>query len=87
MQLHGYLHSSNPDEFPLNKDDHSHTHEDMDAARSPLKDYQKRFDMEMGDMEMGKQDSEGSNERISEEAEEKADAQPHRHGSGEAHVH
>ena len=87
MQLHGYLHSSNPDEFPLNKDDHSHTHEDMDAARSPLKDYQKRFDMEMGDMEMEKQDSQGSNERIIEEAEEQADAQPHRHGSGEAHVH
>ena len=87
MQLHGYLHSSNPDEFPLNKDDHSHTHEDMDAARSPLKDYQKRFDLEMGDMEMEKQDSQGSNERIIEEAEEKADAQPHRHGSGEAHVH
>jgi len=82
MQLHGYLHSASPDEFPLNKDDHSHTHEDMDAARSPLKDYQKRFDMKME-----KQDVQGSNERVIEEAEEQADAQPHRHGSGEAHVH
>tara|TARA_B100000446_G_C10547064_1_gene338866 strand:- start:492 stop:1397 length:906 start_codon:yes stop_codon:yes gene_type:complete len=87
MQLHGYLHSAHPDEFPLNKDDHSHTHEDMDAARSPLKDYQRRFDMDMGDMEMEKQDSQGSNQPIIEEAEEQADAQPHRHGSGEAHVH
>lgn len=29
MQLHGYLHTQHPDEFPLNKDDHSHIHEDI----------------------------------------------------------
>ncbi|WP_293613639.1 HupE/UreJ family protein [Porticoccus sp.] len=29
FQLHGYMHSKYPDDFPLNKDDHSHVHEDM----------------------------------------------------------
>lgn len=29
MQFHGYWHTSAPDAFPLNKDDHSHVHEDM----------------------------------------------------------
>lgn len=29
MQFHGYWHGSDPDAFPLNKDDHSHIHEDM----------------------------------------------------------
>lgn len=29
MQFHGYWHTSDPDTFPLNKDDHSHVHEDM----------------------------------------------------------
>ena len=31
MQLHGYMHSGYPDDFPLNKDDHYHVHEDMAA--------------------------------------------------------
>lgn len=29
MQLHGYEHSSAPDAFPLNADDHSHAHQEM----------------------------------------------------------
>lgn len=29
MQLHGYQHSQFPEDFPLNKDDHFHVHEDM----------------------------------------------------------
>lgn len=32
MQLHGYQHSTFSDEFPLNKDDHSHVHKDMEEA-------------------------------------------------------
>jgi len=31
MQLHGYMHSRYSDDFPLNKDDHYHVHEDMAA--------------------------------------------------------
>lgn len=31
MQFHGYWHTSDPDAFPLNQDDHSHVHEDMRA--------------------------------------------------------
>ena len=32
MQMHGYWHTSDPDAFPLNTDDHSHIHEDMRSA-------------------------------------------------------
>lgn len=28
FQLHGYVHTRYPDDFPLNKDDHAHAHED-----------------------------------------------------------
>lgn len=31
MQFHGYWHTSAPDDFPLNQDDHSHIHTDMKA--------------------------------------------------------
>ena len=30
MQFHGYWHTSDPDAFPLNKDDHSHVHQDLE---------------------------------------------------------
>jgi hypothetical protein len=39
MQLHGYQHSQFPDDFPLNADDHSHIHEDMEVNASPLTNY------------------------------------------------
>lgn len=32
-QLHGYSHTSHPEEYPLNKDDHAHVHEDMGEAK------------------------------------------------------
>lgn len=38
MQFHGYWHTSDPDAFPLNKDDHNHIHIDMQAEE--LKDFQ-----------------------------------------------
>lgn len=34
MQIHGYQHSTYSDEFPLNKDDHSHVHKELDAMAS-----------------------------------------------------
>lgn len=39
MQLHGYQHTRYPDDFPLNKDEHFHVHEEMaapPAAPAPL---------------------------------------------------
>lgn len=33
MQLHGYQHAHFSDEFPLNKDDHAHVHQDLDSAK------------------------------------------------------
>lgn len=35
MQLHGYQHTRYSDDFPLNKDDHYHVHEDMVAPVEP----------------------------------------------------
>jgi hypothetical protein len=43
MQLHSYQHSEYPDDFPLNKDDHSHVHDDMRKAESGLSGYKKQF--------------------------------------------
>ena len=45
MQLHGYSHTAYPDEFPLNKDDHFHTHKEMSKEQklSPLRNYKKRI--------------------------------------------
>lgn len=34
MQLHGYLHTTNEEEFGFNKDAHTHIHLDMDAKES-----------------------------------------------------
>lgn len=34
MQMHGYLHTSNPDEFGFPEDNHSHAHEDMDSLKT-----------------------------------------------------
>ncbi len=34
MQLHGYLHTSNPDEFGFSQDNHIHHHQDLDEATS-----------------------------------------------------
>lgn len=35
MQLHGYQHTRYSDDFPLNKDDHHHVHQDMAAPAKP----------------------------------------------------
>lgn len=35
MQMHGYQHTRYPDDFPLNKDDHYHVHQDMAAPVEP----------------------------------------------------
>tara|TARA_B100001564_G_scaffold209203_1_gene176103 strand:+ start:111 stop:938 length:828 start_codon:yes stop_codon:yes gene_type:complete len=36
MQLHGYEHTKYPDDYPINQDDHSHVHKDMEAAKKSL---------------------------------------------------
>jgi hypothetical protein len=35
MQLHGYQHAHFSDDFPLNKDEHYHLHQDMNRSRDP----------------------------------------------------
>jgi len=34
MQMHGFVHSVHPDDFPLSADNHKHAHEDMEAEGS-----------------------------------------------------
>jgi hypothetical protein len=36
MQMHGYLHTANPDEFGFPEDNHFHAHENMDSQQSDL---------------------------------------------------
>lgn len=54
MQLHGYQHAAYSDDFPLNQDDHHHTHQDMQHQLSPLSNYPKKFDLNQnGSPEIG----------------------------------
>ena len=46
MQLHGYQHTAYPDDFPLNQDDHSHIHQDMQRDASPLSNYPKKLNLD-----------------------------------------
>jgi len=48
MQLHGYQHTQYSDDFLLNKDDHSHVHQDMEAASQPsaLEGYEKKIQVQ-----------------------------------------
>jgi len=48
MQMHGYQHTKYSDYFPLNKDDHSHIHQKLDAVTKPsaLEGYQKKIDVQ-----------------------------------------
>lgn len=39
MQLHGYLHNDNPDEFGFSKDNHIHHHMDLDASQENTKQH------------------------------------------------
>jgi hypothetical protein len=42
-QLHGYQHTVLADNFPINRDDHSHIHEDMEAKSNILDRYPRRI--------------------------------------------
>jgi hypothetical protein len=46
-QLHGYQHTQQPDDYPLNQDDHQHAHEDMAAELSPLSSYPKKLNLDL----------------------------------------
>ena len=39
MQLHGYLHGANPDEFDFSEDNHIHHHQDMDDGEPDSTDH------------------------------------------------
>ena len=48
FQMHGFTHTKFSEEFPLNKDDHSHIHKDMKKSEKPsvLQNYQKKIDLD-----------------------------------------
>lgn len=73
MQLHGYQHSTFSDEFPLNKDDHYHVHQDMKAENKPsaLEGYKKRIILPV------ETQSKPNN----------ASSPVHSHGDGKPHTH
>ncbi len=39
MQLHGYIHTTNEEEFGFNRDEHSHIHMDMEKAKQKRRTY------------------------------------------------
>ncbi len=45
-QMHGFQHSHYSDDFPLNRDDHHHAHEDMEEAESALSNYPNRLNLD-----------------------------------------
>ena len=47
MQMHGYLHTTNPDEFGFPEDNHSHAHEGMESLQ-PVPDSEFDFSTEGG---------------------------------------
>ncbi|MFQ3244460.1 MAG: hypothetical protein ACI9SP_001091 [Arenicella sp.] len=46
-QLHGYQHTQQPDDYPLNQDDHQHVHDAMDAQTTPLSNYPKKLNLDL----------------------------------------
>jgi hypothetical protein len=79
MQLHGYQHSQYPDDFPLNKDDHSHVHEDMNSASSALSDYPVKLNLNIN--------SDGIDSLKDEQLVDKISADEHSHDGENAHSH
>ena len=45
MQLHGYQHTQYTDDFPLNKDDHYHLHQDLQRQAWPLLSEPKKLNL------------------------------------------
>ena len=46
MQLHGFTHSSQAEDFPISRDDHAHAHLEAAAANQPVPDNQPADDKE-----------------------------------------
>ena len=82
MQLHGYQHTQHSDEFPLNKDDHHHVHEDIEAMQSPLSTYEKKLNL---DFDLDSDLNEGGTAVESIEREQKP--KEHSHNGAAPHTH
>jgi len=77
MQMHGYQHTVYPDDFPLNKDDHSHVHEDI-----------KQYTVPKGYSEPLNLTKPAPVEAVVEPpALPEKKPEVHRHGHGEPHMH
>lgn len=79
MQLHGYQHTRYTDDFPLNKDDHAHVHEDMEMVGTPsaLEAYSAPLDLT----------SPLDNEPPTPPAMAQPAPATHRHNGGHVHTH
>lgn len=71
MQLHGYQHTTYPDEFPLNKDDHSHVHTELVNTQRDLQ----------------KSEALIGNPAKTDHITQDHKASTHDHGDGELHTH
>lgn len=83
-QLHGYQHSVYSDDFPLNKDDHAHVHEDMREAKRA--DALQQYDSPLVLSPANKHESQ-EKQTESKKSQEKASKEAHSHGDGHMHYH
>ena len=77
-QLHGYQHSVYADDFPLNRDDHSHAHEDMRS--SALESYPRRLNLAPEMARPSQQEAPAAEQ-------EEVYKEYHDHGDGHYHSH
>ena len=84
LQLHGYQHSVFADEFPLNRDDHSHVHAEMEAAASAgvLKGDTKPISLPEAVVS-----EPAESDPVVSEPSEPEPANTHTHGNGKPHSH
>ena len=90
MQLHGYQHSRYPEEFPINKDNHVHIHEDW-QSKQPLELEGLTPEPSVHNYRNGAHSHDGNQDHHNHAEPEPAKAlkQPrtHSHGDGKPHHH
>ncbi len=91
MQLHGYQHSVFSDEFPINKDDHHHAHEDMDNTAKPnsstLENYPRRVNLMELSNEGADNDTDIATDADNEPTNDPMPSDVHSHDDGTTHSH
>ncbi len=82
MQLHGYQHTAYADDFPLNKDDHSHVHQEMGLEEASVEPVGPQPEETTSPIPPPKLDMPSAPPAV-----EAPKPKPHHHGDGKLHKH